>query len=436
MFRRTAYDREILTLAVPAFGALIAEPLYVVTDTAIVGRLGTPQLAGLAIASAILLSAHAALIFLAYGTTGLVGRLIGAGSPRQAVEQGVAGVWMAVGLGVVISLGMWMGSARLVSLFDPTAQVAEFALTYLRISLIGFTALLAAMAATGYLRGAQDTVTPLVVAVGSAVANLLIELVLVFELDMGIAGSAWSTVIAQWGAAIVFVVVVRRHGRAAGATLRLVAAAARRYARVGLQMFVRTASLRGSLVLAAMLAARIGTTELAAHQITAEIWSLASLALDAVAIAGQAIVAKELGANRPDVARAASVRMIGMTIQLSLVFAVALLLARTHIAGIFSTDPAVVSLGGFLLLFVAVSQPINAVAFAFDGIFIGAGDLAFLAWAMVGAAAGFAVLGTAVRLADLGIGWLWLALIAFMCFRVAPQWLRFGGQAWLRTGIG
>ena len=434
MFRRTIYDREILLLAVPAFGALIAEPLYVLTDTAIVGRLGTPELAGLAIASAILLSAHAALIFLAYGTTGLVGRLIGAGSPQRAAEQGIAGMWLSVGLGIAVSLGMWAASDWLVGLFDPSPDVADLALTYLRISLIGFTALLAAMAATGYLRGAQDTMTPLVIAVGSAVANLLIELVLVFELDMGIAGSAWSTVIAQWGAAIVFAVAVRRRVRAAGASLRLVAAAARRYARVGLQMFIRTSSLRGSFVLAAVFASRIGTTEVASHEIGVQVWSFFSLALDAVAIAGQAMVAKELGAGRPDVARAASVRMIGMSIQLSAVFGLALVILREPLASVFSNDPAVVSLSGFILLFVALAQPVNAAAFAFDGIFIGAGDLGFLAWAMAGAAAGFAIVGGTVRILDLGIGWLWAALTLFMFFRAAPQWIRFRGDAWLRTG--
>ncbi|WP_419945547.1 MATE family efflux transporter [Candidatus Poriferisodalis sp.] len=434
MFRRTIYDREILLLAVPAFGALIAEPLYVLTDRAIVGRLGTPELAGLAIASAILLSAHAILIFLAYGTTGLVGRLVGAGSTRRAAEQGIAGVWLSVGLGIVVSLAMWVGSDWLVSLFDPEPEVAELALTYLRISLGGFTALLMGMAATGYLRGAQDTVTPLVIVVVSAAANVGIELLLVFELDMGIAGAAWSTVIAQWGAAIAFAVAVARRARAAGATLRLVTAAARRYARVGAQMFVRTASLRVSFVLTTVFASHIGTTEVASHEIGLQVWSFFSLALDAVAIAGQAMVAKELGASRPEVARAASVRMIGMSIQLSVVFGAAVVVLRAPIAAIFSADPDVVSLAGFLLLFVAFSQPVNAAAFAFDGIFIGAGDLGFLAWAMAGAAVGFSVVGGAVRLADLGIGWVWSALVLFMCFRVAPQWVRFRGDAWLRTG--
>lgn len=434
MFRRTIYDREILLLAVPAFGALIAEPLYVLTDRAIVGRLGTPELAGLAIASAILLSAHAVLIFLAYGTTGLVGRLVGAGSPKRAAEQGIAGVWLSVGLGIVVSLAMWAGSDWLVGLFDPEPEVAELALTYLRISLLGFTALLMGMAATGYLRGAQDTVTPLVIVVVSAAANVGIELLLVFELDMGIAGAAWSTVIAQWGAAIAFAVAVARRARAAGATLRFVTAAARRYALVGAQMFVRTASLRGSFVLTTVFAAHIGTTEVASHEIGLQVWSFFSLALDAVAIAGQAMVAKELGASRPEVARAASVRMIGMSIQLSVVFGAAVVLLRAPIAAIFSTDPDVVSLAGFLLLFVAFSQPVNAAAFAFDGIFIGAGDLGFLAWAMAGAAVGFSVVGGVVRLLDLGIGWVWAALVLFMCFRVAPQWVRFRGDAWLRTG--
>ena len=434
MFRRTVYDREIMLLAVPAFGALIAEPLYVVTDTAIVGRLGTPQLAGLAIATAILLSAHAALIFLAYGTTGLVGRLVGAGSPQRAAEQGIAGMWLAAGFGVVVSLGLWAGSNWLVGLFSPTPDVAAFALTYLRISLIGFTPLLLAMAATGYLRGTQDTVTPLLVAVASAGGNLVIELVLVFELDMGVAGSAWSTVIAQWGAAAVFASAVRKRARSTGVSLRLVAVAARRYARVGLQMFVRTSALRGAFVLAAVFAARIGTTEVASHQIGAEIWALLALALDAVAIAGQAMVAKELGAGRPAIARAASVRMIGMSVQLSVVFGALLVLLRTPLASIFSADPEVVSLGAFVLLFVAVMQPVNAAAFAFDGIFIGAGDLAFLARAMAAAAVVFAFIGGAIRWADLGIGWLWAALIVFMCLRVAPQWIRFRSDAWLRTG--
>lgn len=434
MFRRTAYDREIMLLAVPAFGALIAEPLYVVTDTAIVGRLGTPELAGLAIATAILLSAHAALIFLAYGTTGLVGRLVGAGAPERAAQQGIAGMWLAAMFGVVTSFGLWAASASLVGLFDPTDEVAAHALTYLRISLIGFTPLLLAMAATGYLRGTQDTITPLFVAVASAVANLVIELVLVFELDMGIAGSAWSTVIAQWGAAAVFAFAVRKRARAAGVSLRLVADAAKRYARVGLQMFVRTSALRGSFVLAAVFASRIGTTEVASHQIGAEIWALLALALDAVAIAGQAIVAKELGAGRPTIARAASVRMIGMSLELSVVFGAVLVLGRSPLAGIFSTDPEVVALGAFILLFVAAMQPVNAAAFAFDGIFIGAGDLAFLAKAMAAAAGGFAIIGAAVRWADLGIGWLWAALIAFMCLRVIPQLIRFRGDSWLRTG--
>ena len=247
------------------------------------------------------------------------------------------------------------------------------------------------------------------IAVASAAGNLLIELVLVFEFDMGIAGAAWSTVIAQWGAAVAFAVAVHRHVRAVGARLRLVAAAAWRYARVGAQMFVRTASLRGAFVLAAVFAARIGTTEVASHEIGVQIWSFFSLALDAVAIAGQAMVAKELGASRPDVARAASVRMIGMSIQLSAVFGLALVLLRGPIASIFSNDPAVVALSGFILLFVAVAQPVNAAAFAFDGIFIGAGDLGFLARAMAGAAVGFAIVGGAVRILDLGIGWLWTA---------------------------
>ena len=197
MFRRGPYDRPILMLAAPTFGALVAEPVYVLTDTAIVGHLGTDQLAGLAVAAAVLLSAHALLLFLAYGTTSLVGRLMGSGDHRAAARQGVQALWLALVLGALASVALGVWSGPLVDIFQPTAAVRDHALTYLRISLVGFTGLLVTLAGTGYLRGLHNTTTPLKVALISAVANLVLELVLVFGLDTGIAGSAWSTAISQ-----------------------------------------------------------------------------------------------------------------------------------------------------------------------------------------------------------------------------------------------
>jgi putative MATE family efflux protein len=436
VFRRTPHDRAILALAVPAFGALVAEPLYVLTDTAIVGHLGTEELAGLAIAAAVLLSVHAALIFLAYGTTGIVGRLLGSGHHREAAVQGVQALWVAVAAGVTVSALLAGLSAPLVDLFDPAPAVREHALTYLRVSLVGLTGMLLVLAGTGYLRGLQDTRTPLVVAVASAVANLVLELVLVFGFDMGVAGSAWSTVVVQLGSGLVYAGHIGRHARRVGASLRPHLASLVRHGRIGAQLFVRTAALRGSLVIAAALASRLGTVDVAAHQIGMEIWSLLALALDAVAIAGQALIAQELGAGREGVAREAGNRMIGMSVQVGALFTATLLATRAWLPDVFSDDPAVTQLAAFVLLFVAVMQPLNGVVFALDGILIGAGDLRFLARAMVGAFLLFVSLGVAVRLTDAGIGWLWAAIIGLMAARAVPLWFRFKAGGWVVLGAG
>jgi len=436
VFRRTRHDRAILALAVPAFGALVAEPLYVLTDTAIVGHLGTDELAGLAIAAAVLLSAHAALIFLAYGTTGIVGRLRGAGDEEAATVQGVQALWLAAILGLILSGVLAVSSGPIVDLFDPAPAVRIHALTYLRISLVGLTGMFVILAGTGFLRGLQDTRTPLVIALVSAVANLLIELVLVFGLDMGVAGSAWSTVAVQVGAAVWLVRHIVVRARRSGVSTRPHRRSLLRSMRVGAQLFVRTAALRGSLVIAAALASRLGTAELAAHQVGMEVWSLLALALDAVAIAGQALVAQELGAGRVDTAREAGSRMIGMSIQVGILFMVVLLVVGPWVGSIFSDDRAVVDLAGFVLLYVALMQPLNGVVFALDGILIGAGDLRFLAAAMVGAFMSFGVVGIVIGATGAGIGWLWVGVTWLMFARTVPLWLRFRTGRWAVVGSG
>ena len=201
--RAGPYDREILRLAVPAFFTLVAEPLYVLADTAVVGHLGTPQLGGLAIASSILLIGYSLFIFLAYGTTAAVARLIGAGDHARAAQQAVQSLWLALIAGLVSSAVMAALAEPLVRLLGGEGAVAANALIYLRISLLGFPALLVTLAGTGYLRGLQDTRTPLVVTIGSAILNLVLEVVLIFGLGFGIVASAWATVVAQTVSALI-----------------------------------------------------------------------------------------------------------------------------------------------------------------------------------------------------------------------------------------
>jgi putative MATE family efflux protein len=431
---RSPYDREIARLAIPAFGALIAEPLYILSDTAIVGHLGTPQLGGLAVASTILLTLHSVFIFLAYGTTAAVSRLLGAGDEREAAHQGVQSVWLAGLIGVaLVSVGL-VASDALVGAMGATGAVRTNALVYLRISLFGVPALLLVMAGTGYLRGLQDTRTPLVIAVGTGALNLVLEVALVYGLDQGIGASALTTVAAQWVAAVVYLQRIGRAATVTGVGFGPHPASLRRLGAVGRDLLVRTIALRASLLVATAVATRMGTVEVAAHQVAFELWSFLAMALDAIAIAGQALVGRALGAGDARAARGAGRRMIEWGLAFGVVVGVAVLVVRTAVPHLFSDDPAVVALTAFVLLWLAVLQPVNALAFVLDGILIGAGDMRFLAWAMAVAAGVFIPAALAVGLTGAGIGWLWAALGLLMATRVAMLGARFAGDGWIVLG--
>jgi len=268
----------------------------------------------------------------------------------------------------------------------------------------------------------------------SATGNLVLELVLIFGLGFGIGASAWSTVVAQFGSAAVYVVWVRRAVRRHEVRLAPHGPTLRRLAVVGRDLFVRTAALRGSLLVATAVAARIGTVALAAHQIAFEIWSFLALALDAVAIAGQAIVARYLGADDVANARRSGRRMIEWGVGAGVTLGVITLALHLVLPHIFSSDAAVVEVAGFLLIFVGVTQPLNGVVFVLDGLLIGAGDLRYLAGAMVVSFLAFLPCALAVWWFGLGIGWLWAALVVFMAARAVTLGRRWTDGAWAVTG--
>ncbi len=421
---RNPHDRDILRLAFPALVTLAAEPLYILADTAVVGHLGTEALGGLAVASSVLLIGYSLFIFLAYGTTASVARLLGAGDEREAAHQAVQGMWLAVLVGVgLIVLGLAF-SSPLVGLLGAEGVVREQALIYLRISLLGVPAMLLVFAGSGYLRGLQDTRTPMVVALASAATNLVLEVVLIFGLDYGIGASALSTVIAQWGSAIAYVWWVRRAVRRHSVPLGPDAATLGRLTVVGRDLFIRTAALRGAFLVSTGVAARIGVVDVAAHQIAFEIWAFLALVLDAIAIAGQALTGRFLGAEDVASARSAGRRMIWWGVWAGCILATLVLVSRTVLPGIFTSDPLVEDLVAFLLVFVAIMQPMNGVVFVLDGLLIGAGDLRFLAGAMVFALAAFVPCAWLVLAENGGVGWLWAALTLFMFVR----WVTLQGR--------
>lgn len=429
------HDREIARLAFPAFIALIAEPLYLLTDTAVVGHLGTPELGGLAVAAILLATGASLFVFLAYGTTGGVARLVGAGAHERAAHEGVQALWLAAGIAVVLAALGAVFAAPMVEALGAEGEIRIHALTYFRISLLGLPAMLISMAGTGYLRGLQDTRTPLAVTIGANILNLVLEVVLIFGLEYGVGASAFATVFAQTCGAVVYVWFVARGALRTGTSVRPDPAVLRSLSRLGLDLFLRTVSLRGVLLASTAVAARIGTTELAANQVVLEIWNFLAFMLDAVAIAGQAIIGRTLGAGLGDEARSVGRRMIEWGVAAGVLLGVLMILLRTVIAPIFSADEAVVRAIAHTLIFAALFQPIAGIAFVLDGVLIGAGDQRHLAWAMFLAALVFVPGAIAVIEFDLGLAALWWAIGGFMTARAVTLMVRFAGPKWQVLGV-
>ncbi len=431
---RRQHDREIVALAVPAFGALVAEPLFVMADSAIIGHLGTAQLAGLAVASALLTTAVSIFVFLAYATTGAVARRVGAGELSAAIRQGMDGIWLALLLGAAVIAVVLPTAPALIDLFGASETAAPYAVTYLRISSFGIPAMLVVLAATGVLRGLQNTRTPLYVAIGGFVANAILNVVLVYGAGLGIAGSAWGTVIAQCGMAAVYLVVVVRGARKHGASLKPDAAGIRASAQAGAPLLVRTLSLRAVLMIATAVAARLGDTEIAAHQIILSLWSLLAFAMDAIAIAGQAIIGRYLGAGDSAGAKAVCRRMVEWGIGSGIVLGVLVIVSRPLFIPLFTSDGAVKDAALPALVVVALCQPLSGIVYVLDGVLMGAGDGPYLAWAMLLTLAIFTPFALLIPSWGGGLTAVWGAMTLMMATRAVTLGLRTRSGRWLVTG--
>jgi len=440
--------REILRLAVPAFLALVAEPVFLLADSAIIGHLGTTQLAGLGVASAALLTAANLFVFLAYGTTSIVARQVGAGSQRAAVSAGVDGLWLAIGIGLAVGALVAALAAPICGLFDASPAALEQAVIYLRVSALGIPAMLVALAVTGVLRGLQDTRTPLVASVSGFSANILLNLFFVYGLHLGIAGSALGTVLSQCGMAAALVFVVTRRARQLGASLRPHPGRVLRAGLDGVPLLIRTLALRTVLLVTAWVAAGLGDVPLAAYTVAATVWTFLAFSLDALAIAAQALTGRALGAGDIASARSATRTMLSWGVLGGGALGILVLATHTVLPALFTPDPAVQSVLAAALIVVGLSQPIAGFVFVLDGVLIGAGDGLWLAVAQVVVlvlylpvilavrASGPSLLAGTDTVAGQGhaMTMLWLAFVVFMILRgIALGW-RSRGDAWLVTG--
>ena len=427
---RSPYDREILGLAVPALGALAAEPLYVLVDTAIVGHLGTTQLASLAIAATVLSSAFTIFNFLTYGTTARVARLHGAGHEEDAAALGAQALWLGFGIGVLLALLTLLLARPVAQIMGADGEVLDGAVLYLRIAALGSPFFMLAAAGQGFLRGMSDLRTPLVILVIAHGVNVVLELLFVYGFGWGLAGSAWGTVLAQAGMGAAFVWVQARASGWEPPRLERI----RSLMRIGGEIAVRTTALLASFLVASAVLARVGAPSLGAHQIAFQLFIFLALVLDAVAIAAQVMVGRMLGAGDEHAARAASARMIGWSVAIGTLFGLVLLALGGVIPHAFTDDDAVVERAHAMWPLFAALMPAGGAVFALDGILIGASDTRFLMWSMLAASLVYVPLALLALREDWGIVGVWAGLWALFAVRLVTLGARFLGRRWALTG--
>jgi putative MATE family efflux protein len=429
---RSPYDREILRLALPALGALAAEPLYLLTDTAMVGHLGTDQLAALAIAATLLAGTFTLFNFLTYGTTAQVARFHGAGDELAAGRLAAQSLWLSSAIGVGLTLLLATFAVPLVDLMGGDGRVGELAVDYLRIGSLGLPFALIALAGQGYLRGVSDLRTPLVIVVVANAANVVLNVVFIYGFDWGLKGSAAATVVAQAGMGAAF---VRALLAAPADSRRPSLARIRPLARIGREIFVRTTALYASFLVAGAVLARMGADSLGAHQIAFQLFVFLALVLDAIAIAGQVIVGRTLGAGDAEEAHAAARRMIEWAVLAGAAFGLVMLALIDVVPRAFTSDQDVIDRAQEIWVLFALMQPANGAVFALDGILIGAGDTRFLMYSMLAASLGVFVPIALLSLAlDLGIVGVWVGLVGLIAARLATCAWRFSSRRWELVG--
>ncbi|MBT2533519.1 MATE family efflux transporter [Arthrobacter sp. ISL-48] len=423
----------------PALGALIAEPLFLLADSAIVGHLGVAQLAGVGLASAVLHTAVGLMVFLAYSTTPAVARAIGDGQLAKALAAGRDGVWLALMLGFVLAAAGFVAAEPLVGLMGAHGEVRTFAVDYLRWSMPGLVAMLVIFAGTGVLRGLQDTRTPLVVATAGFGLNIVLNLWLVYGLGWSVTGSAVGTSIAQWAMAAVYLVMVQRNAARSGVSLLPDWHGIRAMTRIGSWLMLRTLSLRIAILATVLVVTAQGAVNLAAHQLAMTIFSFLAFALDALAIAAQALIGKELGASNPVGARLLTRTMTRWGLGFGVITGLLLATVAPWAGALFTSDPGVHSVLVSALWVLAAGQPVAGYVFVLDGVLIGAGDARYLALAgvvnlavyvpMLLAVGGSGISGAA------GLTWLWVAFaVGYMAARALTLGIRARSDRWMVLG--
>ena len=432
--------RQILALAIPALGALIAEPLFLLADTAIIGHLGVSELAGAGLGTTVIQTAVGLMIFLAYATTPAVARAIGAGQFGRAMAAGRDGMWFALALGLVLTVIGYSGAEPLVRLMGAEGAVQQFAVDYIMYSLPGVTAMLLVFAATGVLRGMQDTKTPLIVASAGFGLNIVLNFTLVYGFNMSVSGAALGTSIAQWVMALVYFRLIIPQIRQAGLPLAPTWAGFKATGHVGSWLMLRNATMRIALLATVVVATNAGEVTLAAHQLVFTVFSFLAFALDALAIAAQALIGKELGAGDKEQATKLTGVMTRWGVYFGIFTGLFIFALSWVLPVLLSSDSSVHELATPGLWLLAISQPICGVVFVLDGVLMGAGDARYLGLVgVVNLAAYLPMLWAVDVLAQDQLSsmiWIWVSFAGgYMLARMITLGVRARTDKWMRLGL-
>ena len=376
-------NRELVTLAVPVLGALVAEPLTGFVDTAFVAALGTDPLAALGIATTLLSSTFWVFNFLGIGAQTEVATAIGARRPETARAAASAAISTAFVAGCAVALLVWPVCGFVADWMGATGETRGGVVTYLRIRILAAPAVLIATASAGVLRGRQDMKTPLRIALATNLANLALDPLLIFGAGplpgLGLAGAASASALAQWGGASL---ALRATRRSVGWSWEFDPKVLRGLLRVGRDLFFRTGALMLFLILATRSAARIGNEAAAAHQVVRQVWLLSAFMLDAWATAAQSLVGTSFGAGRVLLARRVASTAAAWSLGTGIVLGVGMAGLTGFTARALVPTEAVAAFGPAWLA-AAAAQPLNALSFVTDGVHWATKDYRYLRNAML-----------------------------------------------------
>lgn len=423
--------RRIAGLAFPALGVLAAEPIYLLLDTAVVGRLGALPLAGLAVGGLILSLVGSQLTFLSYGTTSRSARSFGAGDRAGAVGEGVQATWLALALGVfIVVVVQALAPFLLTAIAGSRGGIAETALPWLRVAILAVPAILISMAGNGWLRGVQDTVRPLrYVLVGVGISAVLCP-VLVFGWlglpRLGLTGSAVANLVGQWIAAALFGYALLSER----VSLRLRPDVLRAQLTMGRDLVLRSLAFQVCFLSAGAVAARFGAAAVAAHQVVLQLWNFLALVLDSLAIAAQSLVGAALGAGEPAHAKTVARRVTVYSAAAATVLAAVFAVGSGVLPAVFTADHAVRDQIGIPWWFMVAQLPIAGVVFALDGVLLGAGDAKFMRNAtLLSGLVGFLPLIWLSLAFGWGLAGIWSGLSTFLVLRlVFVGWRALSGR--------